>query len=149
MFNLWNKYLQLKKKYTFIKLTAYNSGGVHMFNDPVLFYAPIFWVQTSRYWIVIYMTRCPKITVFKNTQGGGGGSYLAHGLPSFKYKYLYHRCRNWLVEMAISTNQKPAIYRNLYENTAPAYDERFSWCVSTRISRYCLLALHGSIGRTN
>ena len=25
----------------------------------------------------------------------------------------------WLVEMAISTNQKPTIYRNLYENTAP------------------------------
>ena len=25
-----------------------------------------------------------------------------------------------LVEMAISTNQKPTIYRNLYENTAPA-----------------------------
>ena len=23
----------------------------------------------------------------------------------------------WLVEMAISTNQKPTIYRNLYENT--------------------------------
>ena len=28
----------------------------------------------------------------------------------------------WLVEMAISTNQKPTIYRNLYENTGP--DER-------------------------
>ena len=25
----------------------------------------------------------------------------------------------WLVEMTISTNQKPVIYRNLYENTAP------------------------------
>ena len=25
----------------------------------------------------------------------------------------------WLVEMAISTNQKPTIYRNLYENTGP------------------------------
>ena len=26
--------------------------------------------------------------------------------------------RLWLVEMTISTNQKPTIYRNLYENTA-------------------------------
>ena len=25
----------------------------------------------------------------------------------------------WLVEMAISTNQKPTIYRNLYKNTGP------------------------------
>ena len=25
----------------------------------------------------------------------------------------------WLVEMAISTNQKPTIYRNLYENFGP------------------------------
>ena len=25
----------------------------------------------------------------------------------------------WLVEMAISTNQTPTIYRNLYENTVP------------------------------
>ena len=25
----------------------------------------------------------------------------------------------WLVEMAISTNEKPTIYRNLYENTDP------------------------------
>ena len=29
-----------------------------------------------------------------------------------------------LVEMAISTNQKPTIYRNLYENTGPG-DQRF------------------------
>ena len=38
--------------------------------------------------------------------------------PVFSYKL---RCivGFWLVEMAISTNQKPAIYRNLYENTAP------------------------------
>ena len=33
------------------------------------------------------------------------------------YKYIdYTNIR--LVEMAISTNQKPTIYRNLYENTA-------------------------------
>ena len=35
---------------------------------------------------------------------------------SYKLRYI---AGFWLVEMAISTNQKPAIYRNLYENTSP------------------------------
>ena len=39
--------------------------------------------------------------------------------PVFSYK-LRHIVGFWLVEMAISTNQKPTIYRNLYENTGPA-----------------------------
>ena len=39
--------------------------------------------------------------------------------PVFSYKLRYI-VGFWLVEMAISTNQKPTIYRNLYENTAPA-----------------------------
>ena len=40
----------------------------------------------------------------------------------------------WLVEMSISTNQKPTIYRNLYENTAPVSCSRAEsssaekWC---------------------
>ena len=38
--------------------------------------------------------------------------------PVFSYK-LRHIVGFWLVEMAISTNQKPTIYRNLYENTGP------------------------------
>ena len=38
--------------------------------------------------------------------------------PVFSYKLRYI-VGFWLVEMAISTNQKPTIYRNLYENTAP------------------------------
>ena len=29
--------------------------------------------------------------------------------------------------MAISTNQKPTIYRNLYENTDPDNQEKFGW----------------------
>ena len=38
--------------------------------------------------------------------------------PVFSYKLRYIvGC--WLVEMAISTNQKPTIYRNLYENMGP------------------------------
>ena len=34
---------------------------------------------------------------------------------SYKLRYIVGF---WLVEMTISTNQKPTIYRNLYENTA-------------------------------
>ena len=41
--------------------------------------------------------------------------------PVFSYKLRYI-VGFWLVEMAISTNQKPTIYRNLYENTAPESD---------------------------
>ena len=36
---------------------------------------------------------------------------------SYKLRYIVGF---WLVEMSISTNQKPTIYRNLYENTDPA-----------------------------
>ena len=36
----------------------------------------------------------------------------------FSYK-LRNIVAFWLVEMAISTNQKATIYRNLYENTDP------------------------------
>ena len=36
--------------------------------------------------------------------------------PVFSYKLRYI-VGFWLVEMAISNNQKPTIYRNLYENT--------------------------------
>ena len=38
--------------------------------------------------------------------------------PVFSYKLRYI-VGFWLVEMTISTNQKPTIYRNLYENTGP------------------------------
>ena len=43
-------------------------------------------------------------------------SAIFHHGPVFPYKLRYI-VGFWLVEMAISTNQKPAIYRNLYENT--------------------------------
>ena len=39
--------------------------------------------------------------------------------PVFSYR-LRSIVGFWLVEMAISTNQKPTIYRILYEITAPA-----------------------------
>ena len=38
--------------------------------------------------------------------------------PVLSYKLRYS-VGFWLVEMVISTNQKPTIYRNLYENTEP------------------------------
>ena len=38
--------------------------------------------------------------------------------PIFSYKLRYIVIF-WLVEIAISTNPKPTIYRNLYENTDP------------------------------
>ena len=42
--------------------------------------------------------------------------YSPGAVFSYKLRYIVGF---WLVEMAISTNQKPTIYRNLYENTAP------------------------------
>ena len=42
--------------------------------------------------------------------------YDAGAIFSYKLRYI---AGFWLVEMAISTNQKPTIYRNLYENTGP------------------------------
>ena len=41
----------------------------------------------------------------------------------FSYKLRYIVCLG-LVEMAISTNPKDTIYRNLYENTGPEWDSR-------------------------
>ena len=63
-------------------------------------------------------------TFHKNTQTYLG---LYHGrtatLPFFyKLRYIVGF---WLVEMVISTNQKPAIYRNLYENTAVDHRSSF------------------------
>ena len=38
--------------------------------------------------------------------------------PVFSYKLRYI-VGFWLIETAVSTNQKPTMYRNLYENTGP------------------------------
>ena len=43
-------------------------------------------------------------------------SYFTGAVFSYKLRYIVGF---WLVEMTISTNQKPTIYRNLYENTGP------------------------------
>ena len=44
-------------------------------------------------------------------------TYYSAAVFSYKLRYIVGF---WLVEIAISTNQKPTIYRNLYENTGPA-----------------------------
>ena len=48
---------------------------------------------------------------------GKSSEYEAGALFSYKLRYIVGF---WLVEMTISTNQKPTIYRNLYENTDSA-----------------------------
>ena len=45
---------------------------------------------------------------------------------SYKLRYIVGFL---LVEMAISTNQKPTLYRNLYENTGPGPYARGSYYV--------------------
>ena len=44
------------------------------------------------------------------------GAWIAGAVFSYKLRYIVGFR---LVEMTISTNQKPTIYRNLYENTGP------------------------------
>ena len=72
--------------------------------------------------------------------------YMSVPGPVFSYKLRYI-VGFWLVEMAISTNQKPTIYRNLYENTAhcnlPLFElQRFSTCFPV-----CLLVTFFQAGR--
>ena len=50
---------------------------------------------------------------------------LYNTAPVFLYMLRYI-VGFWLVEMTISTNQKPTIYRNLYENTGPALQSQKS-----------------------
>ena len=46
--------------------------------------------------------------------------------PIFSYKLRYI-VGFWLVETAVSTNQKPTMYRNLYENTGSVIAIRSWW----------------------
>ena len=55
--------------------------------------------------------------------------------PVFSYKWR-HIVGFWLVEMAISTNQKPTIYRNLYENTGPETNFRLPPLISNWGTRW-------------
>ena len=48
-----------------------------------------------------------------------------------------------LVEMAISTNPKPTIYRNLYENTdTESTDMTEQWAVQIHITELLFCAVH-------
>ena len=55
--------------------------------------------------------------------------YSSGAVFSYKLRYIVGF---WLVEMAISTNQKPTIYRNLYENTDPGPYLRCSFTLIAR-----------------
>ena len=48
---------------------------------------------------------------------------------SYKLRYIVGF---WLVEMAISTNQKPTIYRNLYENSGPDKEPQVSYLANPK-----------------
>ena len=63
----------------------------------------------------------PFIAIYRCTCYGPGAV--------FSYK-LWYIVGFWLVEMAISTNQKPTIYRNLYENTGGHLDQSEAYDVS-------------------
>ena len=58
---------------------------------------------------------------------------------SYKLRYIVGF---WLVEMVISTNQKPTIYRNLYENTGPEWLQATG---HTREINHCVLHVEGHV----
>ena len=60
-----------------------------------------------------------RMTDGTTTLATSGDQCIPGAVFSYKERYIVGF---WLVETAVSTNQKPTIYRNLYENTGP---ERF------------------------
>ena len=73
-------------------------------------------------WLLILWHRIPKYISELHKPGS---------VFSYKLRYIVGF---WLVEMAISTNQKPTIYRKLYENTAPV---RFSFYGEWSANTFC------------
>ena len=60
----------------------------------------------------------PARFYLRNIQAYNGKQSRWQPVPVFSYKLRYIVGFS-LVETAVSTNQKPTMYRNLYENTAP------------------------------
>ena len=75
--------------------------------------------ETCYFPISIIQMQC-EIPIYRPAIRVGSG-------PVFSYKLRYI-VGFWLVEMAISTNQKPTIYRNLYKNTGP--DHHATWSIT-------------------
>ena len=69
-------------------------------NTPPIIHCPIWWYRSS------------LISEYNLSVSGS----MAWSVFAYKLRYIVDF---GLVEMAISTNRKPTIYRNLYENTGP------------------------------
>ena len=68
-------------------------------------------------WVVVVDRQA--LLIQTGTSGANPAAIATSPGAVFSYKLRYI-VGFWLVEMVISTNQKPTIYRNLYENTGPA-----------------------------
>ena len=84
-------------------------------------------VLFSKYNGVLYGHDKPYFVCTHSVIAGAGDrnrnhdqAYLPGPVFSYKLRYIVGF---WLVKMAISTNQKPTIYRNLYENTGPGTED--------------------------
>ena len=84
--------------------------------------APVLSRPTGQFRCVFFFTPSDCLVFFETRQLEQGLSRSITG-PVFSYKLRYI-VGFGLVEMAISTNPKPTIYRNLYENTDPGYGQR-------------------------
>ena len=90
---------------------------------------PHFWYTVSEKWKlgtsgILTLGRGRSVNILTVAQHAVGCPR-----PVFSYKLRYIAGFG-LVEMAISTNLKPAIYRNLHENTDPGDDR--SWPIVIR-----------------
>ena len=63
-----------------------------------------------------YISNCIKVLKTLKARTIIAGFKSPGSVFSYKLRYIVGF---WLAEMAISTNQKPTIYRNLYENKDP------------------------------
>ena len=78
-----------------------------------------------------------RISYYVNARGGNTiTTHSKHPGPVFSYKLRYI-VGFWLVEMAISTNQKPTIYRNLYKNTCPVNTTHL-YNIYTMLVQHCI-----------
>ena len=72
-----------------------------------------------------------RLVVWRSDLTGQGGRLASGSVFSYELPYIVGF---WLVEMAISTNQKPTIYRNSYDNTGP---DLYKHTISVQI-QFCL-----------
>ena len=105
---------------------------VYIWRKFVSFYGYVHWRMTTEISVMYGSEKVKNISIEQiicNRRDWfniiiSAGRIVADAGSVFSYKLRYS-VGFWLVEMAISTNQKPTIYRNLYENTAPGSEERW------------------------